>query len=113
VLAAAAARSERDGVPVREALAAEAHRVGMQIGAEHAPLAHALLARGYGPRDNGGGIALKNCPFHALAARHTALICAANLQLVRGIATATGDEREVALVPRDGHCCVRVHPPGR
>lgn len=110
VLAAAAVRSDRDGVPVREALAAEALRVGMQIGAAHGPLASALLACGFSPREDRGGIALENCPFHELAARHTDLMCAANLQLVRGIATATGDEREVALVPRDGHCCVAVHP---
>ena len=42
-------------------------------------------ACGYAPRDDGaGGIALENCPFHALAARHTDLVCGANLELVRG-----------------------------
>jgi predicted ArsR family transcriptional regulator len=110
LLAAAAERSDREGMPVRAALAAEAHRAGTEIGAAHAPLEDALTACGYDPHDDGdGGITLGNCPFHALAARHTELICYANVELVRGIAAAAGDDREVALEPRDGHCCVALH----
>ena len=113
LLARAAERSDREGVPVRAALAAEAHQAGAAIGASHAPLENALSVCGYGPRDDGaGGVALDNCPFHALAARHTELVCSANLQLVRGIADATGDDRRVALEPGAGHCCVAVHPRG-
>jgi predicted ArsR family transcriptional regulator len=110
LLAAAAERADRDGVLVRAALAAEAHRAGTAIGAAHAPLEGALVACGYGPRDDGaGGILLENCPFHALAERHTQLICSANVELVRGMAVASGDDREVALEPRAGHCCVAIH----
>ncbi|SFS17355.1 Predicted transcriptional regulator, ArsR family [Microbacterium sp. cf046] len=113
LLATAAERADREGVPVRSALVAEAHRAGTAIGAAHAPLESALVACGYGPRDDGtGGIILDNCPFHALAERHTQLICSANVELVRGMAAASGDDREVALEPRAGHCCVAVHRRG-
>ena len=113
LLASAAERADRDGMTMHAALAVEAHRAGSAIGAAHAPLENALVACGYGPRDDGaGGILLENCPFHALAARHTQLICSANVELVRGIADAAGDDREAAFEPRDGHCCVALHPPG-
>jgi len=111
LLAAAAERADREGVPVRAALGVEAHLAGAAIGAEHAPLENALSACGYAPRDDGaGGIALDNCPFHALAVRHTDLVCGANIELVRGIAAAAGDDRDVTLEPRTGHCCVALHP---
>ena len=113
LLASAAERADREGIPVRTALAEEARETGSEIGRAHAPFETALLACGYGPRDDGdGGIVLENCPFHALAGRHTDLICGANLELVRGIADGAGDDREVALEPRAGHCCVAVHPRG-
>lgn len=113
LLASAAERADREGVPVRAALAVEANRAGATIGAAHAPVESALVACGYEPRDDGaGGVMLENCPFHALAARHTELVCAANLELVRGMAAAAGDEREVALEPRVGHCCVALHRRG-
>lgn len=109
LLAAAAERADRDGIPVRAALADEAHRAGAAIGAAQAPLTDALRACGYRPRENGaGGLTLENCPFQSLAARHTALICHANLELVRGISEAAGDAHEVELAPRDGHCCVAL-----
>jgi predicted ArsR family transcriptional regulator len=51
---------------------------------------------------------LENCPFHVLASRHTPLICGANLELVRGLASATADERTPVLAPTPGRCCVEV-----
>ena len=51
---------------------------------------------------------LDNCPFHALATRHTDLVCGANLQLVRGLAAGTGDERTPVLAPAPGRCCVEI-----
>jgi predicted ArsR family transcriptional regulator len=112
LLAAAAERVERDGTPMSVAVAAEARAAGLALGAEHAPLETALIACGYAPRDDGdGGIALENCPFHALARRHTDLVCGANLALVEGMAEATRDPREPRLVPPDGGCCVAVRVP--
>lgn len=109
VLAAAADRADADGAPIRDALATEAFAAGSAIGATRADLESALTACGYEPRDVGtGDLVLENCPFHALARRHTALICGANVELVRGLAAATGDDRTAVLAPAAGRCCVEV-----
>ncbi|GAA5203044.1 helix-turn-helix transcriptional regulator [Microbacterium jejuense] len=114
LLAAAAEQADETGMPVREALAAEAFAAGAAIGAGAQSLEDALAVCGYAPRDpRSGGAAstdlvLENCPFHALAGRHTALICGANLELVRGLAAATDDERTPVLSPAVGRCCVEI-----
>ena len=59
--------------------------------------------------DGQGGLTLENCPFHALATRHTPLVCAANLALVEGVVEATGDDRMPSLEPAPGRCCVALH----
>jgi predicted ArsR family transcriptional regulator len=109
LLAAAAERADREAVPMREAVPAQARELGAQIGADCESVEAALTACGYQP-DTGedGAVRLENCPFHALAARHTELVCGANLALVQGIIDGTGDARTPHLVPRDGHCCVEV-----
>ncbi|GAA5090506.1 helix-turn-helix domain-containing protein [Microbacterium yannicii] len=128
LLAAAVQHADEKGIPVRTALATEAFAAGAAIGAGRPSLEGALTACGYAPRALGqherddtasgdepdmsaedpGDIVLENCPFHALAARHTDLICGANLQLVRGLATATGDPRTPVLAPAAGRCCVEI-----
>jgi predicted ArsR family transcriptional regulator len=113
LLAAALERSEREELPVREAVAAEAFAAGAAIGSTHESLEDALDSCGYAPCDDGeGDLVLENCPFHQLATRHTPLVCGANVELVRGIAAATGDDREPVLAPHPGRCCVeiRAHP---
>ena len=113
LLASAAERADRERTSVRAALGMEARAAGKAIGLAHAPLDRALSACGYAPRENAAGdIVLENCPFHALAARHTELVCAANLELLRGIAEATEDDRVAVLEPADGRCCVALHPSG-
>lgn len=124
LLAAAAQQADEHGVPVRDALAAEAFAAGAAIGAGRADLEEALTVCGYAPRateerspaDGPDGepvdLVLENCPFHALARRHTALICGANLELVRGLGAATGDERTPVLAPRAGRCCVEIRREG-
>ena len=114
LLAASIERAERDGMPVREALATEAREMGMSIAAEGAALEDALVRCGYAPASDGnGGLTLENCPFHALATRHTPLVCGANLALVQGAIEGTGDGRIPALEPSAGRCCVAIHPAGR
>lgn len=120
LLAAAAERADTGGVPVREALAAEAFSAGAAIGAAHDGLEAALTVCGYAPRAKDPGeacepedeasrdLVLENCPFHALARRHTSLICGANLELVRGLAAATADERTPVLAPAADRCCVEI-----
>ncbi len=125
LLAAAAEEADERGVPMRDALDAEAFAAGTAIGAGCADLEEALTLCGYAPRarepvtEDGAGdaasvdLVLENCPFHALATRHTALICGANLELVRGLTTATGDERTPVLAPTAGRCCVEIRDSAR
>lgn len=111
LLASSIERAERDGIPVREALDTEAHALGASLGAGSKALEEALERCGYAPADDGnGGLTLENCPFHALATRHTPLVCGANLALVQGAIDGTGDDRMPALEPAAGRCCVAIHP---
>lgn len=119
LLAAAAEQSDETGIPVRDALAAEAFAAGAAIGAGAERLEDALAVCGYAPRDPheepgaSGDLVLENCPFHVLASRHTPLICGANLELVRGLVTATDDERTPVLAPAEGRCCVEIRTAAR
>ncbi|MBD3942767.1 helix-turn-helix domain-containing protein [Microbacterium sp. NEAU-LLC] len=114
LLAGAAEQADAAGIPVRDALASEAFAAGAAIGADADGLEAALAACGYAPADAhperpaSRDLVLENCPFHALATRHTALICGANLELVKGLAVATGDERTPVLAPAAGRCCVEI-----
>lgn len=109
LMARAMDRSEREGVPVRSALDAEAFAAGTALAAADADLEGALDACGYEPEGDGeGGIRLANCPFHVLAQRHTQLVCAVNLQLVCGLTAGTGDPRTPVLAPHEGRCCVEI-----
>lgn len=111
LLASAVQRSEAEGLSVPEALSAQAHDAGERIGAASDDLHSALTACGYEPLTDGDGrIVLANCPFHALAQRHTALICTANLALVQGIVDGAEDPREPVLAPTPNRCCVAITP---
>lgn len=67
-----------------------------------------LAASGYEPfTDAEGVVRMRNCPFHALAAEHRALVCGMNLSLMRGLLSAlpaTG--LRAVLEPGPGRCCV-------
>jgi predicted ArsR family transcriptional regulator len=70
-----------------------------------------LAAHGFEPvADEGGGLSLRNCPFHRLAARNPDVVCAMNLALIEGMVAAigAGDELHPALDPAPGRCCVVV-----
>lgn len=114
LLAGAAEKADEAGIPVREALAAEAFAAGAAIGAGTEGLEGALTACGYAPcatrlgDEASSDLVLENCPFHVLASRHTALICGANLEFVRGLVAATDDERTPVLAPAEGRCCVEI-----
>ena len=92
-----AAALDRGGAP--EALAEAAADVGRRGGAT-------LDELGYEPRERDGVVELLNCPFHALAAEHTALVCGMNLHLVGAL--LEGTERRAVLDPAPGRCCVIV-----
>lgn len=108
------------GAPVAEALRASAASHGRALAARASgepegeadvPTAasvtavlEALAAEGYEPRASGREIALANCPFHALMADHTALVCGMNLALLSGFGEALGCAAR--LDPAPGRCCV-------
>jgi predicted ArsR family transcriptional regulator len=70
-----------------------------------------LADLGYEPRSDGADVVLDNCPFHALATRHTALICGVNVEFVAGLLAGAGcDSLRAELRPRPGGCCVRLRP---
>lgn len=76
--------------------------------------ARAVLAEhGYQPHLRDGVVTLANCPFHALAADHSDLVCGMNLALVRALAEQVGgSELSVRLDPAPGRCCVTLAAPG-
>ena len=108
MLAAAAEYSDREGVPVRDALVETAEVRGHELGSGDVALVDTLVGIGYAPVACEGGYRLTNCPFHRLAARHTDLICTANTAFVRGLTEESNELRDVWLEPTAGECCVRI-----
>lgn len=109
-----------DPTAARDAAMRQANRRGREIGAvaheDPAPesadtgVETALAHLGFEPeRDAAGVVRLHNCPFHALASRHTELICGLNQCFITGLLaglSATGVEARLA--PRPGECCVEL-----
>jgi predicted ArsR family transcriptional regulator len=118
LLAAAVEEAEGSGERPREALERRARLLGEELGRDAAPdgpdAALAVLEEhGFEPRAEGDAVVLVNCPFHALAQRHTELVCGMNLQLVGGVLAGAGPCGLAArLRPGEGHCCVRLEPEG-
>jgi predicted ArsR family transcriptional regulator len=114
LLAAALEDAETSGEPPRQALERRAARYGESVGRaarNHpgTPLAQVLEAHGFEPRENATGLDLVNCPFHALAKDHPALVCNMTLRLVDGVLTGLGDTGlRAVLDPQPPHCCVRL-----
>jgi predicted ArsR family transcriptional regulator len=72
-------------------------------------LVEALAGLGFEPEAQPERVLLHNCPFHALAARQTALVCGLNLSFVTGLQHGLGDTAaEPRLAPRPGACCVEL-----
>jgi len=109
---AAIEESTRTGQPARDALLRIAHDIGRGLGAGAASFESVLEEHGFEPRlDGAGGIVLGNCPFHRLAQEHTETVCHLNLELLRGAAESSSDQRHtLVLDPAIGRCCVRVVP---
>lgn len=114
LLAAAIDEADRTGEPVRATLATISSRTGREIGAASGSLDAALDACGYEPRSDGaGGMVLTNCPFDKLAAKHSDVICGANVALLQGVADGASETRRTVefVEPAGGCCCVRVTAP--
>jgi predicted ArsR family transcriptional regulator len=119
VLAAAVERS-LEGVGLEASLADEARAVGRRDGTSYDGggdeldrSAGALAEHGFEPHQVDDAIVLRNCPFDALARRHTALVCGVNLDYVSGLLDGLGCTRTCArLDPGEDRCCVRVEAVG-
>jgi predicted ArsR family transcriptional regulator len=121
LLATAVEESAREGTPVLGALHRAAAALGRRLGDQARAAAgrrpardqmvraacDVLASHGYEPRAEGDTVTLANCPFHALARKHTELVCGMNLALVSAVARNGADDRLTArLDPADGRCCV-------
>jgi predicted ArsR family transcriptional regulator len=68
-----------------------------------------LAEHGYEPHYASGTIILANCPFHALAQRHTELVCGMNLDMIVGMLECSElDGLHAKLDPAPGRCCVTI-----
>ena len=66
----------------------------------------AATAAGHGESHE---IVLRNCPFHRLAVRHTALVCGLNHAFLGGLLDGMGRvDLDARLEPAEGACCVRI-----
>lgn len=116
------------GIPVTEALDRAAREQGGELASEalrqagDSPSGAALLAaarrvlddEGYetqltGAGTDPAGLTLANCPFHAIAVRHTAVICGMNLAIMGGLLAGLPRLQLTAVLePAEGRCCVRL-----
>jgi predicted ArsR family transcriptional regulator len=108
-----AAAVDDDPAHADRAAARHAEQRGRDLGATLAEsgvdLITALAHLGFEPDHTTDPVVLHNCPFYALAVRHTSLICGLNHAFLNGLLTglrATG--RHAVLNPRPGHCCVEL-----
>ncbi len=89
-----------------------AQQRGRALGARlrDADLLDVLSGLGFEPdRAGGDPVVLRNCPFHMLATRQTALVCGLNHAFLTGIVAGldvTGTRAR--LSPRRGACCVEL-----
>lgn len=112
--------SARTGQPVLTVLQQIAARVGFEIGAAAAEAQgrptsvesalrlalDVLIEHGYEPSTEDGITHLRNCPFHALAAEQTELVCGMNHALIGGIVDALPPCPSPRLKPGEDRCCV-------
>lgn len=93
-----------------------AHQRGHDLGTrmrEHDPpvaLTTALEQLGFEPTTAADGtLLLHNCPFHALAARQTSLVCGLNHAFLSGLVGGLAVPAvRPDLAPRPGACCVQL-----
>jgi predicted ArsR family transcriptional regulator len=117
ILATAVEAAAVSGGPVVEAVHEAAAAAGRHLGSTSGgtpvrsldDVARVLAGHGYEARVDGGAVVLGNCPFHALAREHTALVCGMNLHLVGALLDAHGVSGVGArLEPVPQRCCVVV-----
>jgi predicted ArsR family transcriptional regulator len=87
-----------------------AYRRGVVAGADMRAdgLIAALERLGFEPDGRDPRVTLHNCPFHALAATHTELVCGLNHALISGLVDGLGVQANPRLAPQPGRCCVEL-----
>ena len=119
ILAGAVEAAAREDIPVLEAVQRAAADCGRRLGAGEQPredsesplddIAVTLAGHGYEPRVQDGVVVLANCPFHALARDHTALVCGMNLHLITAMLDELGHtDVQARLDPAPERCCVTL-----
>ena len=123
LMARAITHARNDDVPVADALHSAARDHGRLIGdrvlrragkrASRTALltaARAVLdADGYRTTVDPAGLTLANCPYRALAAEHTNVICGMNLAIMNGLLERLPHLHLAASSePAEGRCCVRL-----
>ena len=116
ILAAAVTRAA-DGAPLDQALHESARDEGLslarvvdgldQTGSLPA-LAEVLRSQGFEPQVRDDVVVLANCPFDALAQKHTELVCGLNQAFVQGVADGLASDVTACLEPEPGRCCVQA-----
>ncbi|WP_426996377.1 helix-turn-helix transcriptional regulator [Pseudarthrobacter sp. N5] len=112
LMVSAIEKSMSGGGSVHEALVSAAYAKGRSIAAAGVPFQEVLSGSGYRPEpDGGGGLVLRNCPFHRLADGHADVVCAMNGAFLAGAAAGCGvPEDRVEGIRADGQCCARIRP---
>jgi predicted ArsR family transcriptional regulator len=87
------------------------HRRGRDLGKQlretGMELTAALADLGFEPHRQNGRVLLRNCPFHVLATRQSALVCTLNHAFLTGLVDGLdATEVQPRLAPRAGACCV-------
>jgi predicted ArsR family transcriptional regulator len=106
ILAGAVESASTTGGPVLEAVDQAASAEGRRLADPGSGLTDVLTGLGFEPRDTGDCVVLGNCPFHALATSHTALVCGMNLGMLTALLDERGEPVEASLEPAPGRCCV-------
>jgi predicted ArsR family transcriptional regulator len=110
-----AAAVDDDPTDAQHAANRHAHQHGQSLGAAFADngadLVAALEHLGFEPDGTARAVLLRNCPFHALAARHTSLVCELNHAFLTGLLDGlAATDRHALLAPGRGRCCVELAP---
>lgn len=121
LLAAAVDEAEGSGESPRSVLGRRARELGRQLGEaaragrdaadDRDTVLRVLEDHGFEPRVEDAAVVLGNCPFHALAQQHTAVVCGMNLCLLQGLVdglATTGLRAHLKPTPAD--CCVSLEP---
>ena len=116
ILASAVTRAA-EGLPLDEALHDCARREGLSLGqivdglddaASLSVLAEVLRSQGFAPQVRNDEMVLSDCPFDALAQKHTSLVCGLNQAFVQGVADGLSSDVTARLEPESGRCCVKA-----